>query len=98
MFATLVMIHVKPEHVDAFIKATLRNVNSSLLEPGIVRFDFIQRKDDPTQFMLIEVYRNDEAPVLHKQTAHYAEWRDTVAEMMAEPRQGIKYEWIAPAI
>lgn len=98
MFATLVMIHVKPEFVDAFIKATLKNVNSSLLEPGIVRFDFIRRKDDPTQFMLIEVYRNDEAPLLHKQTAHYAEWRDTVADMMAEPRQGIKYDWIAPAI
>lgn len=98
MFATIVMIHVKPDQVEAFIQATLENVNSSLHEPGVARFDFIQRKDDPTHFMLIEVYRNDEAPTLHKQTTHYAKWRDTVADMMAEPRQGIKYEWIAPVL
>ena len=37
-----------------------------------------------------------EANAAHKTTAHYARWRDTVAEMMAEPRQAVKYHNIFP--
>ncbi len=91
-----VHVHVKPEFVEAFKQATLENASNSVLEEGIARFDVLQQNDDPTRFILVEVYKTVEAPAAHKETAHYAKWRDTVAEMMAEPRQGIKFNNIYP--
>ena len=91
MLVVHVHVHVKPEHVEAFRQATLDNARHSVQEPGIARFDVIQQADDPTRFVLVEVYRDAEAPARHKETAHYANWRDAVAEMMAEPRSSVKY-------
>jgi quinol monooxygenase YgiN len=91
-----VHVNVKPEFVEAFKQATVENASNSVKEAGIARFDVIQQTDDPTKFILVEVYKTAEAPVAHKETAHYARWRDTVVEMMAEPRQGIKYTNIFP--
>lgn len=96
MNIVLVHVHVKPEMVDAFKQATVENANQSVKEEGVERFDVIQQNDDPTRFILVEVYKTDKASFAHKQTAHYLKWRDTVAEMMAEPRQGIKYSNIYP--
>ncbi|MCP3102354.1 antibiotic biosynthesis monooxygenase [Myxococcus sp. K15C18031901] len=86
-----VQVHVKPEHVDAFLEATLTNARNSVKEPGIARFDVIQDTEDPTRFVLVEVYRTAEAPAAHKETAHYLAWRDAVTPMMAEPRTSRKY-------
>ena len=96
MNIVLVHVHVKPEFVEAFKQASLENASNSVKEDGIARFDVIQQNDDPTRFILVEVYKTAEASAAHKETAHYAKWRDTVAEMMAEPRQGIKYTNIYP--
>ena len=92
-----VHIKVKPEFIEAFKQATIENASNSVKEAGIARFDVIQQTDDPTKFILVEVYKTAEAPSAHKETVHYALWRDTVAEMMAEPRQGIKHANIFPA-
>ncbi len=97
MNIVLVHVHVKPEFVDAFKQASVENASNSVKEAGIARFDVIQQNDDPTRFILVEVYKDVDASATHKETAHYAKWRDTVAEMMAEPRQGIKYTNIFPA-
>ena len=91
-----VHVNVKPEFVEAFKRATIENASNSVKEAGIARFDVIQQADDPTKFMLVEVYKTEEAPAAHKESAHYVRWRDTVAEMMAEPRQGIKYVNVFP--
>lgn len=91
-----VFVHVKSEFVDAFIKASIDNAKNSILEPGVARFDVIQQQDDPTRFLLVEIYRTPEAPVQHKETNHYLRWRDAVAEMMAEPRSSVKYSPIFP--
>jgi autoinducer 2-degrading protein len=96
MIATTVMAKVQPAHIDKFIKATIANHEHSILEPGNRRFDVLQSADDPTIFMLYEAYDSKEAAAAHKQTAHYAVWRDTVAEWMAEPRKGIAYKGIIP--
>ena len=96
MNIVLVHVHVKPEMVDAFKQATIENASQSVKEEGVERFDVIQQNDDPTRFILVEVYKTDRASTAHKETTHYAKWRDTVAEMMAEPRQGIKYSNIYP--
>ena len=96
MLIVNVYVHVKPESVDAFIAATKENARNSVQEPGIARFDVIQRNDDPTQFMLVEVYRTADDPARHKQTAHYKTWRETVAPMMAEPRSSAKYSNVFP--
>ncbi len=96
MLIVQVYIHVKPEFVDEFIQATLENARASVQETGIARFDFIQQQDDPTRFMLTEVYRTPEAQAAHRLTAHYARWRDTVADWMAEPRSSTKYTNIFP--
>ena len=91
MFIVHVFVRVKPNCADAFIQATKENATNSLNEPGIARFDVVRQQDDPTRFVLVEVYRTPQDPALHKETAHYAKWRDTVADMMAEPRSAIKY-------
>jgi (4S)-4-hydroxy-5-phosphonooxypentane-2,3-dione isomerase len=96
MLIVHVHVHVKPEFVEAFREASVANARQSVQEPGIARFDVIQHSDDPTRFILVEVYRTADAPAAHKETAHYALWRDTVAEMMAEPRQGVKYANVFP--
>jgi quinol monooxygenase YgiN len=77
--------------VEAFQAASLENARHSVQEPGIARFDVVQQTDDPTRFVFIEAYRTDDAPAKHKETPHYAKWRDTVAAMMAEPRRSTKY-------
>lgn len=91
-----VHVHVKHDCVEAFTAATLENARNSVKEPGIARFDVIRQQDDPTRFVLIEVYKTPEAPAHHKETAHYARWRDTVADMMAEPRSSVKYVNVFP--
>ena len=91
-----VFIHVKPECVEDFKAATLANVKNSLQEDGIARFDFAEQLDAPNRFLLVEAYRRPEDAAKHKETAHYAVWRDTVEPMMAEPRSSMKYSNIAP--
>ena len=91
-----VQVHVLPECVEAFRLATLENANQSVQEPGIARFDVIQQEDDPTRFVLVEVYRSAEAPAQHKLTAHYAKWREAVEPMMAQPRRSVRYTNVAP--
>ena len=96
MLVVHVQVHVKPEQVAAFIAETKRNAAASLLEPGVARFDVVQQADDPTRFVLIEAYKTREAPAQHKQTTHYAAWRDAVADMMQSPRTSIQYQSLCP--
>lgn len=96
MIVVHVHVHVKSDCVEAFRQATVENARHSVQEPGIARFDVLQQADDPTRFILVEVYRTADAPARHKETAHYATWRDTVAEMMAEPRSSVKFTNVFP--
>jgi len=96
MLVVHVHVHVKPDEVEAFRQASIENARNSVQEPGIARFDVIQQQDDPTRFVLVEVYRTADDPAKHKETAHYRAWRDTVAEMMAEPRTSVKYANVFP--
>jgi len=96
MLIVHVFVHVKPGAVDAFTAATLENARNSVREPGVVRFDVVQQEDDPTRFVLIEIYRTAADPARHKETAHYATWRDTVEPMMAEPRRSVKHRAVFP--
>ena len=96
MLVVHVHVHVKPESVEAFKEASVENARNSVQEPGIARFDVIQQLDDPTRFLLVEVYKNQEATLKHKETAHYAAWRDAVNSMMAEPRWSVKFSAVFP--
>ncbi len=96
MHVTLVHVHVKPEHIDDFIVATRLNHQASILESGNRRFDVLQAPENPTQFILYEAYASAEDAAAHKQTAHYLAWRDAVADWMAAPRQGVRYEGLYP--
>lgn len=91
MLIVHVHVRVKAEFVEEFREASLENARNSVQEAGIARFDVLQQQDDPTRFVLVEVYRTPEAAGAHKETAHYAAWRDRVALMMAEPRSSVKY-------
>ncbi|MGD1021048.1 MAG: putative quinol monooxygenase [Verrucomicrobiia bacterium] len=84
-------VHVKAECIEAFKQITVENARASVKEPGIARFDVAQQTDDPTRFVLVEVYRTADAPAKHRETPHYAKWRDAVAPMMAEPRTRVEY-------
>lgn len=92
----LVNVHVRPERVEDFRQATLVNASESRKEPGVARFDVVQESEDPTRFVLIEVFRGPAGAAAHRETAHYQRWRDTVAEMMAEPRTSKKYVNVSP--
>ena len=96
MLVVHVHVHVKPECVEAFRQASIENASNSIREPGIARFDVVQQADDPTCFVLVEAYRTPDAPAKHKETAHYAAWRDAVADLMAEPRSSVKYGNVFP--
>lgn len=96
MHVTCVTVHVKQEHRDDFIRATVENHNDSIREPGNLRFDLLQHDQNPCQFMLYEAYESDEAAAAHKKTAHYLKWRETVADWMAAPREGTRYQILCP--
>jgi (4S)-4-hydroxy-5-phosphonooxypentane-2,3-dione isomerase len=96
MFILVVHARVRPDHLDAFREATLANARESRREPGVARFDVLQDLDDPSRFTLVEVYRTPEDPARHKETAHYARWRDTVEGMLAEPRTRARYRNLDP--
>jgi len=91
-----VHVHVKADQVEAFRAASVENAKDSVREPGVARFDVVQQQDDPTRFVLVEVYRSVNDPARHKETTHYQRWRDTVEGMMAEPRTSVKYSNVFP--
>lgn len=86
MYIVHVHVHVKPEQIEAFKQATLENARNSSREPGIARFDVLQQADDPTRFVLTEVYRSPQDPAKHKETSHYNRWREAVGPLLAEER------------
>ena len=96
MHVTLVHVRVKPAHIDDFIAATRLNHEASIQEPGNRRFDVLQSPENSGYFILYEAYASVEAAAVHKQTAHYLAWRDTVAAWMAEARQGVHYDGLFP--
>ena len=96
MLIVHVFVHVRPESADAFLAASLANAQESVREPGVVRFEVLRQADDPTRFVLVEVYRTPDDPASHKATSHYATWRDAVEPMMAEPRRSVKYDAMFP--
>ena len=96
MHIALVNVHVKLEALAVFEAATEQNARNSRREPGCARFDVLRQRDDPTRFVLVEVYRDADAAAAHKTTAHYLAWRDAVTDLMAEPRAGVLYDEVAP--
>ncbi len=96
MMVVCVYVHVKPEFREQFIEATLENARNTIHEPGALRFDVLQQVDDPNRFILYEVYRDADGAAAHKNTPHYARWRDTVADWMAESRRGVQYQALFP--
>jgi quinol monooxygenase YgiN len=96
MLIVHVFIQVKSGDVEKFIKATLANAKASIKEPGILRFDVLQDREDVHQFVLVEVYRTKDDPARHKETEHYKRWNETVEEMMAVPRYKKIYKSVYP--
>lgn len=96
MFIACVSVYVKPEHREAFIEASLENARNTRKEPKNLRFDVLQGLEDPDYFFLYEVYRDESGMDDHKTTNHYQKWRETVEEMMAKPREGIKHRNLFP--
>ena len=97
MLVVHVHVRIRPGEAEAFLAATLVNARASLGEPGVLRFDVVADQADPEHVVLAEVYRDADASAAHKLTPHYATWRDTVAEMMAQPRESARYSAVFPA-
>jgi autoinducer 2-degrading protein len=96
MIVTFVHVWVKENHIDDFVNATKENHNESVQEPGNLRFDILKDAGNPEKFVLYEAYESEEAAADHKKTPHYLRWRDTVADWMARPREGVKHLIIYP--
>jgi (4S)-4-hydroxy-5-phosphonooxypentane-2,3-dione isomerase len=97
MIVTCIYVTVKPDAIREFTEASVANHRESVRESGNLRFDILQQSDDPTRFMIYEAYVSESDVSAHKATAHYLKWRDTVAEMMAEPRKGVRYNIVEPS-
>lgn len=97
MVATIIYVQVKPEFRQPFIEATRQNHERSIQEPGNLRFDILQDLQDPNKFVFYEAYTTEQAAAAHKETLHYQKWRDTVADWMAKPREGVKHNMLYPA-
>ena len=98
MFVVVVRVHVVTDRVHEFTEATLANAAGTRQEPGNVRFDVLQGREDPTRFTLYEVYHDEASFKAHQQTAHYLTWKATVADMMASPRVGEKHNSLFPEL
>jgi autoinducer 2-degrading protein len=96
MYIVHVFAHIKPDQVEAFRAATLENARNSVQEPGIARFDVLQQSDDPTRFVLVEVYRSQADTEKHRETPHYNHWRAAVEALQVEPRTKMVYENVFP--
>lgn len=96
MYVVCVTVYVKEENRNEFIKAVLENAKNTRKESLNFRFDVLQCLDDPNRFFLYEVYKDESGFASHKETDHYKIWRETVAPMMAQPREGIKHKNIFP--
>lgn len=96
MYVTIVYVDVKTDFVEDFKEACQKNHESSILESGNLRFDILQMHENPSQFVLYEAYDNEKAAKAHKETQHYALWRETVADWMASPRKGVVYDGLCP--
>jgi len=96
MIVTIVHVWVKEQHIEDFKNASIKNHKESINEPGNLRFDVLQDDSDPSRFVLYEAYESEEASAEHKKTAHYLNWRERVADWMAQPRQGVKHRILAP--
>ena len=96
MIVTIVHVYVKPENINDFIQATIKNHNNSVMEHGNLRFDFLQDSENKTKFVLYEAYEDQAAAAAHKKTTNYLEWREADASWMAQPRKGVKYKGIYP--
>ena len=96
MLIVHIHVRVKPEFIESFKEATIENGRQSVKEPGVARFDVAQRTDDPARFVLVEAYRSVEATAAHKETPHYAAWRDAVAPIMAQPRTSMRFNNLFP--
>ena len=97
MVVTIVHVYVKPEFIQQFIEATRVNHEQSIKEKGNLRFDILQDDKDPSKFVLYEAYTSEQEVAAHKETAHYLKWRDTVANWMAQPREGVKHKMLFPS-
>lgn len=98
MLVTIVHIHVKPDCLDAFLAHTRNNHENSVREPGNLRFDILRSASDPCYFVFYEAYKDAASAAAHRETAHYQAWRDGVAELMAAPREGVKFEGLWPKV
>ena len=96
MYIVHVYCHVKPESIDDFKQITIENARNSVQEPGVARFDVMQHSDDPTRFVLVEVYHTSDDPSLHRETAHYAAWVAAAQDMLAEPRSKAIFNSVFP--
>ena len=96
MYVTVVYVQVKQQHIHDFIEATQNNHMASVREPGNCRFDVLQLADDSSRFVLYEAYSSQQQAAAHKQTEHYLQWRETVADWMAAPREGVVYQGLFP--
>ncbi len=97
MLIVHVDIAVLVDRVADFLAASVENATASLGEPGVLRFDVLRDDSDPAHVVLVEVYRDAEAASAHKQTPHYAVWRDAVADMMARPRTRVTFSPVVPS-
>ncbi len=96
MLIAIINAHVKPGDIERFRVATLDNASHSIQEAGVIRFDVYQQTDDHSRFTLLEIYKTEDDPARHRETAHYLRWRDSVADMMAEPRSRATYQVVYP--
>lgn len=81
-----VTVQVKPEHAREFLEAVRHDAeHSEKDEPGCLRFDVVQDRDDPNRFYYYEVYKDEAALESHRQSSHFKLYAEKTQSWLAAP-------------
>ncbi|MGY0004393.1 putative quinol monooxygenase [Micromonospora sp. I033] len=75
---------VRPEDADRWPQIAADFTEATRAEPGCLWFDWSRSLDDPTEYVLVEAFRDDEAGAAHVQSAHFREAQRSLPPHLAE--------------
>ena len=95
MFVAAVHVFVTPGAMDEFMELIKADQDGSLAEPGCVRLDVVRSTEDPNEFLIWEVYLDEDAAAFHKTTPHYHAFKEQRPALASKDRYADRYEGVS---
>jgi quinol monooxygenase YgiN len=75
---------VRPEHADRWPEIADEFTRATRAEPGCLWFDWSRSVDDPTEYVLVEAFRDADAGAAHVGSEHFGRARQTLPPHLVE--------------